>query len=126
MKKKKWVKESSTSWRLTGIPFAVRIYRMKNGYMVTACREDRLESVSRITCEDHRRADGRRRREVLTTRAKRIARNITEDTEDDYVQALREYYRSGFKNGESGESFLLWLEGKLGLNDIPETDETDE
>ena len=47
----------------------------------------------------------------------RIAADITEEEEDVYIGALREYYRRNFKNGEHHESFLLWLEGKLGMHD---------
>lgn len=45
----------------------------------------------------------------------KIAAQITEENEDLYVQGLREYYRQSFRNGCSNESFLLWLEGKLGM-----------
>jgi hypothetical protein len=47
-----------------------------------------------------------------------IANNIVVgDKEDIYIGALREYYRRQFKNGESDESFILWLKGKLGMLD---------
>lgn len=42
-----------------------------------------------------------------------LSKNITEVTENVFIMALRCYYQQNFRNGDSDESFLLWLEGKL-------------
>jgi chromosome segregation ATPase len=42
---------------------------------------------------------------------------ITEKNEDGFILLLRNYYKKSFKNGSSDESFLLWLEDKLGMTD---------
>ena len=45
----------------------------------------------------------------------KIADQITQGNEDLYVFGLREYYRQSFKNGDANESFLIWIEDKLGM-----------
>ena len=51
----------------------------------------------------------------ITKKAREMALEITPDNEDDYVGALREYYSEEFRNGDSDESFLLWIQQKLGI-----------
>lgn len=38
---------------------------------------------------------------------------VTNENVDAVIAALRAYYRSEYRNGESDESFLIWIEGKL-------------
>lgn len=39
--------------------------------------------------------------------------NITEKNETEKILELREYYRKNFRNGDSDESFLMWIETLL-------------
>jgi hypothetical protein len=54
------------------------------------------------------------------------AEKITEDNEDIYIGAVREYYRNNFKNGVSDESFLLWIEGKLSPTNQEDSDDDEQ
>lgn len=38
---------------------------------------------------------------------------VTNENVDAVIAALRAYYRSEYRNAESDESFLIWIEGKL-------------
>ena len=53
-------------------------------------------------------------REIRRLRAViRSLQTITEENERERITQLREYYRDNFRNGESNESFLLWIERKI-------------
>ena len=53
-------------------------------------------------------------REIRRLRAiVRSLQTITEENERERITQLREYYRSNFRNGESDESFLLWIERRI-------------
>ena len=41
---------------------------------------------------------------------------ITDETEMNFLQALREYYRQNFRNGESDEAFVMWIEASVDLD----------
>jgi hypothetical protein len=45
---------------------------------------------------------------------------ITQRTELKAIQELREYYKANFKNGESDEQFLNWIENNLNQKQEPE------
>lgn len=49
--------------------------------------------------------------------------NITEQNELEVIKALREYYRTNFKNGVSDESFLIWIENKINADQPQEQPE---
>lgn len=35
---------------------------------------------------------------------------ITESNESEIIKALREYYRDAFKNGDSDDAFIMWIQ----------------
>ncbi len=57
------------------------------------------------------------RTEREATCSRELAESITPQTENVFIAALRLYYQWNFQNGVSHESFLLWLELKLGVNE---------
>ena len=38
---------------------------------------------------------------------------LTREEENDFIQTIREYYRQEYQNGESEESFLIWLSERI-------------
>jgi len=45
----------------------------------------------------------------------KLAAKITENNETIYLLALRAYYRDNYKCGVSDESFVIWVQNKLGM-----------
>ena len=42
-----------------------------------------------------------------------MSKRVTDQNVDQVLSSLREYYRRNFRNGESDESFFLWVEGQI-------------
>lgn len=48
----------------------------------------------------------------METKCRRPFR-VSDENVDRVIEGLREYYRREFVNGESDESFLVWMGGKV-------------
>jgi hypothetical protein len=57
---------------------------------------------------------------IITEDAKKLASFYNEENENNLIGALRHYYAENFKNGDSGEAFLLWIETSIFPNGISE------
>lgn len=47
----------------------------------------------------------------MTTEEKQVKK--LEEKETSMIQVLRDYYRANFRNGNSNDSFLLWIETQM-------------
>jgi transposase len=56
------------------------------------------------------------KRALFDTVVAGVKAEITEENEKEKLSEMREYYRENFRNGNSDQSFLQWIENTLGLD----------